>query len=200
MLSVGLVCSAYDGVAKLFVEESNGLFGLLTLTAKYELLNNYAKTDKSEVLNNLRTAESRIISLEEEHMIIATSAGKTVEMKLLHKGKRDTVLVVIETVSTPVKDSRITFFDTKWNCLDADSFIKMPQPDDFILPSASKAKREDLNRLVSFAMIELAFENENLVARCNLQDFFMGNDFKEFKPLVTNRIVYRFDKGKFKRQ
>ena len=50
------------------------------------------------------------------------------------------------------------------------------------------------------AMIEMAFEGDNLVARCNLEDFFLGDDFKFYKPLVTNRIVYTVKKAKFKRQ
>ena len=181
---------AYDGVARLFTDESGELFNSLSLSARYELLNNFSKGETVEVVNNLRTTESRITQLTSDHMVVATSSARTVEMKLLPKAKGDTVLAVIETVATPVKDSRLTFYDMKWNPLEASKFIKMPEAADFFLPSVNKEKRDEM----------LSMLNDNLVARCNLEDFFLGDNFKFYKPLVTNRIVYTVKKAKFKRQ
>ena len=99
-----------------------------------------------------------------------------------------------------MKDSRLTFYDMKWNPLEASKFIKMPEAADFFLPSVNKEKRDEMLSMLNFAMIEMAFEGDNLVARCNLEDFFLGDNFKFYKPLVTNRIVYTVKKAKFKRQ
>lgn len=200
LVAVATMGYAYDGVARLFTEESGELFNSLSFSARYELLGNFSKSEKSEVMNNLRTNESRITQLTHDYMVIATSSGKTVEMKLLPKSKGDTVLAVIETVATPVKDSRLSFYDMKWNKLDASQFIKMPELDDFFLPSASKEKREEFMAMLNFAMVEMTFEGDNLVARCNLEDFYMGEDFRLYKPLLTNRIVYTVKKAKFKRK
>ena len=41
MLSATLVCSAYDGVAQLFADESGELFNSLSFSARYQMLNNY---------------------------------------------------------------------------------------------------------------------------------------------------------------
>ncbi len=200
MLSLGLSCSAYDGVAQLFAEESGDLFNSLSYSARYEMLNNFTQGKNAEVMNNFRTTESRILQLSHEHMIVATSSGKTVELKLFPISKTDTVIAVIETVATPVKDSYLSFYDMKWKQLDASQFIVMPQLEDFFLPKAPKDQCEELARQLSFAMIEMHFEGDNLVARCNLNDFYMGDDFGHYKHLVTPSVVYILQKGKFKKK
>ena len=200
MMLVALSGNAYDGVSKLFVEEKGDLFNTLTLATRYELLNNYGRADKSEVINDLRTNESRILNLDKDYMKIATSAGATVEIKLLYKSKTDTVVAVIETVATPYKDSRITFYDTKWQKLETSTFFDVPTIADFFLPSAPKAIREELVNWLDMTMIEMRFEGSTLVAQCNAQDFFMGEDFKRYKPYMTQKVVYTINKAKFKKK
>lgn len=191
--------AAYDKMGQLFAEENGDLFSSLTLAAKYQLLNEYERADTTEVLNNLRTSETRILHLSPNHMLIKTSAGKTVEMKLLAKSKKDTIIAVIETVATPVKDSRVSFFSTGWKRLDSSKFFTPPTAADFILPRAPKQVRQELLDCISFAMIEMKFQGETLVATCNLSDFFMAGDFKSYSPWVTKQLVYNIDKAKIKK-
>lgn len=200
MMLVALSCNAYDGVSKLFVEENGDLFNSLTMATRYELLNNYGRADKSEVINDLRTDESRILQLDKNYMKIATSAGAVVEIKLLTKSKTDTVVAVIETVATPYKDSRITFYDTKWQQLETSRFFEVPTIADFFLPSAPKPMREELVNWLDMIMIEMHFAGDTLVAQCNAQDFFMGDDFKKYKPYITQKVVYTINKAKFKKK
>jgi hypothetical protein len=133
-------------------------------------------------------------------MVIATSSVRTVELKLIPQGKNDSIVAVIETVATPVKDSKLSFYDMKWNKLDAANFIKMPELGDFIVSSVPKEKRQELMSAVNFAMIEMAFEGDTLVARCNLQDFYLGDDFKNYAKWVAKRIEYNINKGVLKRK
>ena len=76
---------AYDGVSKFFVEENGDIFNTISVPIRYELINNYGRADKTEIVNDLRTDESRILVLNDEYMKIATSSAQTVELKLLHK-------------------------------------------------------------------------------------------------------------------
>jgi len=200
IMAMTLSAYAYDGVSKLFVEENGELFNSLSLSAKYELLNNYSRDDKTVVLNNLHTEESRILSLTDEHMTIATSSGKVVEMKMLHKSKRDTVIAVIETVMAPYRDSRISFYDAHWKNLKTEDFIKEPTLVDFISDKCPKNMRSELLGSISFAMIEMKFNGENLEATCGMDNFFLGQDYKRYQPYVIPKIVYSIKKAKFKKQ
>lgn len=191
---------AQEDIRQLFAKENEGLFQSLTLATRYELLNKFDRGDTTHVLNNLRTEETRLLSLTPNHMVIKTSAGKTVEMKMLFKSKTDTVVAVIETVATPVKDSKISFFDTNWNRLDATKFFVAPTAADFIMPRAPRNVRDELLNGISFAMIEMKFQGETLVATCNLNDFYMATDFKSYEPFVTREIVYSIDKAKIKKK
>lgn len=201
LIGIALSCNAaYDGVARLFAEASGEIFNSLSYSARYQLLNNYTSKKTSEVLNNLSTSESRILQLNDDHMVVATSAGKTVELKLLAVSKRDTVIAVVETVATPAKDSRLSFYDLKWNKLDDNKFIEQPTLDDFISPRATRGERDELWRLVSFAMIGLHFEGNILVAQCNAEDFFVGGDFGHYRPLMLKRVEYHLNKGRLKKK
>ena len=200
IMALAFNAGAYDGVSKLFVEENGDLFNSITVPTRYELINNFGRADKTELYNDLRTEETRILALTDEYMKIATSSAQTVELKLLHKSKRDTVIAVIETVAVPYKDSRLTFYDTKWNKLDASKFIKMPTFDDFILPSMPKDLRNNLVNSMMMTMIELRFEGETLVAQCNANDFFMGEDLKTFQPYLVKKVVYTINKSWFKKK
>ena len=199
MLAVALSASAYEGVSKLFVEEKGDLFNALTMATRYELLNNYGRTDQTDILNDFRTSESRILNLDNEYMKIATSVGATVELKLLHKSGRDTIVAVIETVATPYKDSRISFYDTKWQPLETEKFIVPPTLADFFLPKTPKDVSEELGAWVDIVMISMHFEGDTLIAECNPQDFFVGEGFKKYKPYLATRLVYTISNYKFKK-
>ncbi len=191
---------AYDGVSKLFVEENGDIFNSIAVATRYELINNYGRADKTEILNDLRSDDTRVLALSDEYMKVATSSAQTVELMLLHKSKRDTVIAVIETVATPYKDSRLTFYDTKWQKLDAARFIKMPTLDDFMLPSMSSEMRSNFVNSMMLTMMELHFEGETLVAECNFSNFFMGDDLKSFLPHLTKRVVYTIKNSTFKKR
>ncbi len=200
VVSLAFSAGAYDGVSKLFVEENGDIFNSINVPTRYELINNYGRADKTEILNDLSTDETRILILNDEYMKIATSSAQTVELKLLHKSKRDTVIAVIETVATPYKDSRLTFYDSKWQQLDASKFIAMPTLDDFIMSSMPKDQRNDFINSLMMTMIELRFEGETLVAECDAQSFFMGDDFNTFQPYLAKRVVYTINKANFKKK
>ena len=200
MALAALDAGAYEGVSKYFVEENADIFNSIAVATRYELINNYDRVDQTEILNDLGTEESRVLVLEDEYMKIATSSAQTVELKLLHKSKRDTVIAVIETVATPYKDSRLTFYDSKWHELDASRFIKMPTFDDFILPSMPKKLRNDFVNSLMMTMIELRFEGDTLVAEFRANDFFMGDDFNTFQPYLAKKVVYIINKGTFKKK
>ena len=200
MALVALTATAYDGVSKLFVAENGDLFNSIPIATRYELVNNYGRADKTQILNDLQTEESRIIVLEDEYMKIATSSAQTVELKLIHKSKRDTVVAVIETVATPYKDSRLSFYDTKWNKLDESKFIVLPTINDFFLPSATKEMKSNFLSSLMMTMIELRFEGDTLVAQCDLKDFFLSDDFKDFEPYLAKKVVYDIKGGKFKKR
>lgn len=189
----------YEGVSKLFLEEKGDIFNSLSLSTRYDLLNYYGKESKKDVINDLETSETHLLKLTDDYMLISTSSARTVEMKMLPKSSRDTVVVVIETVATPYKDSRITFYDTKWKQLETTTFFTPPTVDDFILPNASKQLREELKGAVYFAMIEMKLEDNTLVAQCNLEDFFLGESFTRYSSIVTKKVVYDIKKAKFKK-
>ena len=75
----------YDGVSKLFLEEKGDIFNSISLSTRYELLNNYGKELIKDVVNDLETSETHLLKLTDDYMLISTSSARTVEMKMLPK-------------------------------------------------------------------------------------------------------------------
>ena len=192
------VASAYDGIGKLFAEEDGELFNSLSLATRYEMLNNYGKSDAKPVTNSLGTTESRIVTMDADHMLVATSVARTVEMKLLHKSRTDTVIAVIETVKSPVADSRISFYDAGWHRLKTSTFIEEPAMSLFFAPHATAEQRANVLSAINFVMISMEFKGNTLVATCHLEDFFLGQDYDKLKDCVRETLVYDIKGAKFK--
>jgi len=197
--ALAISANAYSGVSKLFIEENGDLFNSISISTRYELLNNFGRDDKTQILNDLQTEESQILALEEEYMKVATSSAQTVEIKLLHRSKRDTVIAVIETVKTPYKDSRLTFYDINWKKLDSSKFITLPTINDFLLPSTPKDIKNDFVNNMMMSMIEMKFEGNTMIAELDA-DMFMSEGIKTIKPYFTPKVVYTINGSKFKKR
>ena len=131
---------------------------------------------------------------------IHTSAARTVELRLM-QWKSDTIIAVIETVKTPVKDSRITFYNKHWYALKEIKPFKMPTMDDFILPTVKKNQRKELLQQIAFPLIELTFggpDFEQLTARHGLAEFLGREEWARLKPYLRPTLTYRIQNGKIK--
>ena len=93
-------------IADLFAIEPGEVFPLLTRTNRLDMVDYYLSGQKVAVANNL-AGESSLEELDSTYLKVHTSGSRVVEMMMRTVGK-DTVITVIETVMTPVPDSRLT--------------------------------------------------------------------------------------------
>ena len=135
------------------------------------------------------------------YLKVQTSGSKVVEMRMLTTGTRDTVIVVIETVLTPVPDSKLTLWNSKWQMLRTDRHFKMPSIDDFIVKKMPRELRADLQDAMIFPLIQLTFKGdhrEQVEATHGLEQFLAPSEFKRFAPYLKPSITYRMSGTKIK--
>jgi hypothetical protein len=152
------------------------------------------------VPNNL-AGESRLISLDSIYLKLQASASKVVEMRMMTAGK-DTVIAVIETVMTPVADSRITFWNTQWQqYVRTGTFFKVPTIDNFITRKMTRELRADLQDAMIFPLIQLTFKGEKhdiIEATHGLEQFLAPVEYKRFAEHFKPSISYQFNGLKIK--
>lgn len=186
-------------VRDFFASEPGELLTLVPRTVRLDMLDYYDSGTIVQASNNMGT-DTRLDTVTDNFLRLHTSDAKTLEMRLM-RWKSDTIIAVVETVETPVKDSRITFFNKNWVRLKEIKPFKMPTMEDFLLPTVKKDKRKEILKGIAFPLIELSFggpDFEELTARHGLAAFLGKEEWAQLKPYFRPTLTYRVQNGKIK--
>lgn len=186
-------------VADFFASEPGEIFTLLTRTHRLDMVDYYLNGQQVTILNNME-GKSQLLKLDSAYLKLQASPAKVVEMCMRKVGK-DTVITVIETVMTPVPDSRLTQWNTHWQRYTSDRLFSMPGIDDFMVKKMSADKRADLQAVMVFPLVQLTFTGENhdiIEATHGLEQFLAPDEYKRFAEYFKPSIRYRFDGLKIK--
>lgn len=204
IIAMSMALLPLDGAARtiadFFASEPGNVFPLLTRTNRLDLVDYYNSGQTVAVPNNLG-GTSQLEALDSAYLKVQTSESKVVEMRMLTTGTRDTVIVVIETVLTPVPDSKLTLWNSKWQMLRTDRHFKMPGIDDFIVKKMPRELRADLQDAMIFPLIQLTFKGDRRLqveATHGLEQFLAPSEFKRFAPYLKPSITYRMSGTKIK--
>lgn len=196
LLSVALMPStgAARSIADLFATEPGNIFPLLTRTNRLDMVDYHLSGQTVDMSNNL-SGESRLVELDSAYLKVKTSDSRVVEMYMRKVGK-DTVITVIETVMTPVPDSRLTQWNSHWQRFTSDKLFAMPVIDDFIVKKMPRELRADLQDAMVFPLVQLSFKGENhdtIEATHGLERFLAPAEYKRFAEYLKPSITYRFN-------
>lgn len=186
-------------IIDLFASEPGTIFPLLTRTVRLDMADYYNSGQKVALPNNLG-GESELVMLDSTYLKVQTSGSKVVEM-LMRKVGKDTVITVIETVMTPVPDSRLTQWNSHWQRFTSDKLFSMPGIDDFIVKKMPSELRADLQDAMIFPLIQLTFEGEKhdtIKATHGLEQFLAPSEYKRFESYFKPSLTYRFNGLKIK--
>ena len=160
----------------------------------------YFLNGQQVTIQNNMEGGSQLLELDSAYLKLQASPAKVVEMRMRKVGK-DTVITVIETVMTPVPDSRLTQWNTHWQRYTSDKLFAMPEIDDFLVKKMSTDKRADLQAVMLFPLVQLTFKGENhdiIEATHGLEQFLAPVEYKRFAEYFKPSIRYRFDGLKIK--
>ena len=204
ILCLSLVLMPLTGTARtiadFFASEPGNIFPLLTRTNRLDMVDYYNSGQKVAQQNNL-AGTSQLIELDSTYLKLQASPSSVVEMFMRQVGK-DTVITVIETVMTPVPDSRLTQWNSHWQRFTSEKLFAMPGIDDFIVRKMSRELRLDLQDAMIFPLIQLTFTGEKhdeIEATHGLDRFLAPSEYKRFATYLKPAIHYRFNGLKIKR-
>lgn len=189
-------------VRDFFISEPGNVFELLSQGVRAAMIT-MAEQGQKISADNQHDGTARIDSLDATYISVRCSDVKQVEMKVLTKGKADTVIAVVETVKLPSLDSRISFYDTNWRPIPDSKCIKggMVKMTDFIKKGTPNDTVEDVRRHISFPLMLMTFgaDDGELRVSHQLQSFLCKEDYKKISPYLIDTISYRIDGTKLKR-
>ena len=193
-----LTCVART-IGDLFASEPGNIFPLLTRTNRLDMIDYYNSGQMVAVPNNL-TGESRLVMMDSTYLKVQTSGSREVEMCMRKVGK-DTVITVIETVMTPVPDSRLTQWNSHWQRFTSDRLFSMPDIVAFITGKMPRELRADLQDAMIFPLIHLTFKGKKhdiIEAAHGLEQFLAPSEFQRFATYLKPSLNYRFSGLKIK--
>ena len=186
-------------IADFFASEPGNIFPLLTRTNRLDMVD-YHKSGQTVAIANNLTGDSKLLELDSTYIKVQTSDAKVVEMLMRTAGK-DTVITVIETVMTPVPDSRLSQWNSHWQRYISDRLFAMPGIDDFFVKKMPQELRADLQDAMIFPLIRLSFTGEKhdtIEASHGLEQFLASNEYQRFAAYLKPSLKYRFNGLKIK--
>ena len=186
-------------ISDFFASEPGNIFPLLTRTGRLDMVDYYNSGKTVAIANNLE-GESSLLQLDSAYLKVQTSKNRIVEMRMRTAGK-DTVITVIETVMTPVPDSRLTQWNVHWQRFTSDKLFAMPGIDDFIIRKMPHDLRADLQDAMIFPLIQLTFKGEGhdiIEATHGLEQFLAKEEYQRYSRYLKPSISYRFNGLKIK--
>ncbi len=180
------------------IEAADTAFPILGAATRLDMLD-YARSGLATPSNNLQDGVARITSVTDGSIHLTPAAGVSASLDVLASG-RDTVLMVIETLPLPQKDSRITFYDTRWQKLAKQPF-EMPTLRDW-LPAGDKAALAQAYDEIPFMLAEAAYDPDTRILTLSntLGGYFAEGDAPATLGRMHATLQYALDeKLRFRR-
>ena len=178
----------------------DSILPLLTPNNRLDFID-FHDANMEAVVTNRMEGKSRMETLTDDFLHINSTKTTDVTMKLLPVNDTTDVLCMVTTVRASVDDSRIAFFDARWQPVDAAFYIREPSLGDFRSTlQCDSAEREWSKLDIFFCTYHLSAENKDLNCMLTATDYLSDEDEKEMAPYVRQEpITYRWTDGKFVR-
>ena len=190
-------------VTDLFVAEPGELFKIINVDDRRQLTD-YIKNMPDTIgidAPNLMGERSILLYAEDNYMVFHSSNSRTVELALMTRSKKDSVIVVVETYFLPSIDTEISFYDTSWQKLSTDKYFTMPQFSDLLQPSTPDDIQRDLRQKLPYVPIVVNDlgdgDHTTMTVSIALNGALTEADEKLYEPYLQT-LTYRWKGNKFK--
>lgn len=190
---VAFAASQARTVGDIFVASTDDALNVIPQNNRAEMLAYLREAGRVVPTETAYGEEATLLRATDNYLKVRMSCASQIEMLMLTH-KRDTVVLVVQTVETPVLDSRIMAIDTEGAPLPLERVFKVPQMKDFVrVTKGTKKKREDVLKSVRFPLISYTINDSamTLTARQNLKEFMSTDDYAEIAPYLADSITYR---------
>lgn len=197
---IAIVCcvlqSAAQDMRSLFLNAPDEIFPLLTRSNRADCIDYVDAGMEARVTNRL-DGTSHLNKLTDDYFYMQVSSSSWCEAKLLPLGD-DTLICMIKGVEAEAADSRLQFYDSKWNRLDADTFFREPAIAEFFLSADSAARHAGL---CDIYLVKYSFSRDDKVlkAEYTMPAYMNVDDAAVVAPLLRV-LTFRWDGKRFIRE
>lgn len=194
-LTVACVFAQARTVSEYFGDtQADMVFPSLTAVSRLEMVY-YFQSGMSNPTQSELGGYSRVTALSDTCLTV--DCGESVSQQLVLLPGKKPVLMLIETMSLPERDSRVRFFDSQWQEMKKPP-LKMQQLADWLV-DRNAGHRADVEYVLPFMLSTAEFNPEDmtLTYTSTADSYFAGEKPKALKYLRP-RLVYKWDGNKFR--
>lgn len=177
----------------------DSIMPLLTKNDRLDFIDYLASNMKAEVTNRLG-GKSEMTTISNDYAHIRMTGSSEISFKLLPTIS-DTIICMIHTHTSNVSDSKITFFNKKWEVLTSDNYFEKPSADKFIsLPDTlTNTEKENLRNKVYIPFIKAENSKDNLELKFTLttSKYMNTDDSKAIVPYIKSEITMKWNGQRF---
>lgn len=191
VLSLSVSAMQAQDIRALFIEAPDSVFPLLPRGERADCVD-FADAKMVYPVSNLLGGKSTLKELNDNYLLLQSSGASTLEMKLLPAGD-SCIICVVNTVCSEAADSRVAFFDSDWNRLDAKRFFTSPAIKDFLTVADNKVLDMCDIYLVSLKLNAL---DNTMIAEYTMPDYMNNDDATKVRSMLK-KIVYSWNGERF---
>lgn len=185
-------------VADFFMSMPASVLPLFTDTQRQDMIDYYRYGSDRATPNMFRGA-SRITAESETVLTVSVAENSQMQVAVI-ASKSDTIVAVISTVSLPVQDARIDFYDRNWQPLRRQP-VAMPEFTDWITKDG-EAHLADITLALDFIPMTISYDAEaaTLTFHNNCEGLLAAEDAERLRPWMHQDIIYDINGTKFRRR
>ena len=183
-----------QAIRSAFVEMPDTLMLLLTANDRRDCID-FIDAGMRAVVSNRLGGKSELKKLADDFLLINTTESSVMQMKLLPCINGDTVICMVNTVCAEVADSRISFYNRRWEKLSVTKFFETPNISDFFIPSDSVANYKDIADIY-LVRLDLQSHSDSLRAEYTMPGYMSDDDSVMVAPMLQP-LWYKWNGERF---
>ena len=185
-----------------FVSMPDSIAPLFTKVNKEDCID-FLDSGMKAVVTNRFGNKSEMKALSDDYVLMQSTSGSSLEMKLLPVNDSTKVVCMVKTVCASACDSEVHFYTSDWSGeLPMADFLTMPDARMFFLPIDSVTEEYELIRKkadMHLVKASLSKDDASLTYIYTTPDYLNKEDRKKLLPYLRKEpIVLKWQEGKFR--
>ena len=185
-----------------FVSMPDSIAPLFTKVNKEDCID-FLDSGMKAVVTNRFGNKSEMKALSDDYVLMQSTSGSSLEMKLLSVNDSTKVVCMVKTVCASACDSEVHFYTSDWSGeLPMADFLTMPDARMFFLPIDSVIEEYELIRKkadMHLVKASLSKDDASLTYIYTTPDYLNKEDREKLLPYLRKEpIVLKWQEGKFR--
>ena len=185
-----------------FVSMPDSIAPLFTKVNKEDCID-FLDSGMKAVVTNRFGNKSEMKALSDDYVLMQSTSGSSLEMKLLPVNDSTKVVCMVKTVCASACDSEVHFYTSDWNKeLAVADYLVMPDVSMFFLPPDSASDNYDLIRKkvdMHLVKASLSKDDASITFIYTTPDYLNKDDREKLLPYLRKEpIVLKWQDGKFR--